>query len=83
MFDTEIWKDIEGYETYQVSNLGRVRSLNYLNTGRVVVLALNQNKKDKYLYAHLHKNAKRKSFKVHRLMAIAFLPKQRNEAKRS
>lgn len=27
----EIWKDISGYEgLYQVSNLGRVKSLNYL-----------------------------------------------------
>ena len=25
--DNEIWKDIEGYPDYQVSNLGRVKSL--------------------------------------------------------
>ena len=29
----EIWKDIEGYEgLYQVSNYGRVKSLNYNHT---------------------------------------------------
>ena len=29
----EIWKDINGYEgLYQVSNLGRVKSLNYKRT---------------------------------------------------
>lgn len=39
---TEIWKDIDGYEgIYQVSNLGRVRSLdrkvyNYMKKGRVL-----------------------------------------------
>ena len=26
---TEIWKDIEGFEGYQVSNLGRVRSVDH------------------------------------------------------
>lgn len=33
--DKEIWKDIEGYEElYRVSNLGRVKSLNYNKTGQ-------------------------------------------------
>ena len=31
----EIWKDIEGYEgKYQVSNTGKVKSLNYNNSGQ-------------------------------------------------
>ena len=30
----EIWKDIEGYEgLYQVSNLGRVKSLKFIKQG--------------------------------------------------
>lgn len=28
---TELWKDIEGYEGYQVSNLGRVRSTDHVD----------------------------------------------------
>lgn len=37
----EIWKDIEGYEgQYQVSNLGRVKSLNYNRTGIEKILQL-------------------------------------------
>lgn len=28
----EVWKSIEGYENYQVSNLGNVRNLNYNGT---------------------------------------------------
>ena len=35
MIEKEIWKDIQGYEgLYQVSNLGRVKSLNYNRTGK-------------------------------------------------
>ena len=35
----EIWKDIPGYERkYQESNMGQVKSLNYKNTGREVIL---------------------------------------------
>lgn len=35
----EIWRDIEGYEgLYQISNLGRVKSLNYKRTGKEKIL---------------------------------------------
>lgn len=34
----EIWKDIKDYEgLYQVSNLGRVKSLNYRGTGKELI----------------------------------------------
>lgn len=65
----EIWKDIAGYEKhYQVSNLGRVRNF---NTGKVLTL-----KKHNRGYYHviLVKQGKQKSFLVHRLVALAFIP---------
>ena len=35
----EIWVDMEGYEErYQISNYGRIRSLNYRNEGKVLVM---------------------------------------------
>ena len=35
----EIWKDIKDYEgLYQVSNLGRIKSLNYNHTGKEKVM---------------------------------------------
>ena len=45
----EIWKDIPNYEgMYQVSNLGRVKSLNYNHTGKEGVLKPQSNKDGYY-----------------------------------
>ena len=70
----EIWKDIEGYEgLYQVSNLGRVRSLNYKRTGKVQNMKLGTYPNG-YKMVDLKKNNKRKAHLVHRLVAKAFIP---------
>lgn len=69
----EVWKDIDGYEgLYQVSNLGNVRSLNWGNRGCIKNLYLKPHIKG-YLQVELHKNAKRKMFTVHRLVALHFV----------
>ena len=77
----EVWKDIKGYEgLYQVSNLGRARSLDrYVRNG-----TSNKNIKrgkilkpcatrDGYLQLNLIKNKKKKVSTVHRLVAKAFI----------
>lgn len=70
----EIWKDIEGYEgRYQVSNLGRVKTL--YNTPHIM---FTYEAKAGYLAVDLHKEKKRKHFKVHRLVAAAFIPNPDN-----
>lgn len=74
----EIWKDIEGYNgKYQVSNLGRVKSLNYLRTGNERILKPG---KDKYGYLQLIlcNEGKQKRFFVHRLVASAFIENPNN-----
>ena len=69
----EIWKDVEGYENlYQISNLGNVRSLNYRNKGLVKNLTQTVNQYG-YKTVILRKDGMQKNFKVHRLVAIAFL----------
>ena len=69
----EIWKDIDGYEgLYQVSNLGRIKSLNYKRTGRTKILKLV--KSNGYLDIILYNNGKCKHYLVHRLVAKAFIP---------
>lgn len=69
----EIWKDIENYEgKYQVSSLGRVKSLDYLRTGEERILR-QYKQKGGYLFVILCKNNKVKKFLVHRLVALAFI----------
>ena len=74
----EIWKDIKGYEgLYQVSNKGRIKSLNYRRTGKEGMLKGVPNKYG-YLMVILYKNRKRNYFYVHRLVAQAFIPNPDN-----
>ena len=73
--DTELaneqWRDVEGYDgMYQVSDLGRVRSLKF---GRVKVLRAYKNNNG-YLRVNLKRYGSRKNFLVHRLVAQAFIP---------
>ena len=69
----EEWRCIVGYERYQVSNLGNVRSLNYRNTGKVRNLVPKVNNCGR-LWVELNK----KPFLVHRLVAEAFLPNEKD-----
>lgn len=77
----EIWKDIEGYEgTHQVSNFGRVRSLDRTDTiGRKIKgkIMKQQSNKDGYLNVTI-KSGTKKTFLVHRLVATAFIPNTQN-----
>lgn len=75
----EIWKDIEGYEgLYQVSSMGRVRSLGHdvWHKGRVLKPCLDGQKH--YLMVSLYKDKKHRTMQVHRLVAEAFIPNPLN-----
>lgn len=78
MNSEEIWKEIEGYEgIYRVSNLGRVKSLNYKRTGKERILKECANTYG-YLFVILCKNGIGKKLLVHRLVAQAFIPNPDN-----
>ena len=75
----EIWKDVDGYEgLYMISDIGRVKSLDYNHTGEEKILKLSKDKSG-YLIVGLWKNGSRKWFKVHRLVATAFIDNPDNK----
>jgi hypothetical protein len=67
--ENEIYKAIDGYSNYEVSNLGNVRNT---NTGRILKPQIHKNG---YHQVNLSKKGKLKSKKVHKLVANAFLKK--------
>lgn len=74
----EHWKAVVGYEgLYEVSDQGRIRSLNYHRTGKWKIIKLSQMKQG-YLKAVLCKNKKATTYRVHRLVAMAFIPNPNN-----
>jgi|688.fasta_scaffold502346_1 hypothetical protein len=72
MFEQEEYRQIEGYDNYSVSNLGNVRND---KTGRILQGCLH---KLGYLHINLYKEGKKKMYKIHRLVSIAFLPNPNN-----
>lgn len=71
----EEWKDIKNYEgLYQISNLGRVKKINKSN----IIICKPSIDTSGYKQIVLTKNKKRKSYKIHRLIAQAFIPNPNN-----
>jgi hypothetical protein len=81
IYKTEQWKDVPDYEgIYQVSDLGRVKSLSRAFTRKGAIShylktkILKQNiNSTTYLAVSLHKNSNVKSFQSHQVVAMAFL----------
>ena len=74
----ELWKEIEGYSNYMISNLGRVKSLNYNRTKKEKIMKFNTHPNG-YLMIMLSKNNKQKVFPIHRLVAEHFIPNPENK----
>lgn len=67
--EIEVWKTVEGFPDYQISNLGRVRS------GIRKKGLLNQSRTSRgYKKVSLWRNGAMKTGLIHRLVASAFLP---------
>jgi len=85
----EIWKDVVGYEgLYQVSNLGRVKSLDKTVKSAIknnnerfipgIIMSFTQDK-DGYFRIGLTKNKKKKIIPVHRIICSAFIENPENK----
>ncbi len=83
----ERWKDVTGYEEiYKISDLGRLKSLDrlikrrskgdFFSKGRIRKQAID---KDDYHIACLGKNGNKEYLKIHRLVAIHFIPNPENK----
>lgn len=84
---TEVWEDVKDFEgTYQISNLGKVKSL-----ARIIEYhnGFNRRVKERILYIYypdggypmvlLHTQSKKRRATVHRLLAEAFIPNPENK----
>ncbi len=69
----EVWKDINNYTNYQVSNRGRVRNR---SRGNKLIMGVPDND---YCVVTLCKNNTRKKVLVHRLVAQEFIPNPNNK----
>lgn len=71
--NNEEWKPIKGYEgLYEISNFGRVKSLNYNKTHRKQIMKPVKDKEN-YLTIVLSNNGKIKGYKISRLVYEAFI----------
>jgi hypothetical protein len=71
MEEIEIWKNIDGYNNYEVSSFGNVRNK---NTGRILKAA----NKGGYYSVGLSKGIT-KTFSIHQLVAKSFIPNPENK----
>lgn len=81
MASNEIWKDVPNYEErYQVSNFGRLKSKQYLKKGNrnsfyytKEKILINTKNNHGYYFFKLSNGSKYKTYKIHQLVAMAFL----------
>ena len=84
--ENEIWKGIKEYDFYySISNLGRVKSLKRVVTHKRCKLSVNEKiitnciSTFGYPFVRMTINNKTKNFKIHRLIAQAFIPNPENK----
>ena len=71
--EEEIWKKIDNFPNYSVSNLGKARN-------DITARMMKQCLKGGYYHCGFTNNSTRKSCKVHRIVALAFIPNPENKS---
>ena len=75
----EEWRQVPGYDNYEVSNLGNVRSNNLTRfkiANRILKPQINGRG---YLHVSLSKGGIAKSIRIHRIVALTFIPNPYNK----
>lgn len=75
--ETEIWATIPEFPKYQISNMGRVKSLGNGKTRKEKLMKASR-QTNGYERIRIHLNGTEKSFYIHRLVAQAFIPNPYN-----
>jgi len=75
----EIWKDVTGFPSYQVSNLGRAKQLGkpHSKYNQDKILKLHDTRK--YYGITLFSKSGSKQVSIHRLIAVEFIPNPENK----
>lgn len=71
----EAWRKVPEWDNYEVSDDGRVRNA---KTGKEVSQWKHTGKGSTYMRVTLRQGGRRKNWRVHRLVATAFLPNRKN-----
>lgn len=73
-FHNEVWKKIDGFDNYYISNYGRISNFNYRNTGNRILLKPFITKTGYKQINLIDNNSNKVKKYIHRLVAEAFLP---------
>jgi hypothetical protein len=74
----EIWKEIDGWSDYKVSNMGRVMSYCRDRDGKLLSQATYKRGGYKYIALGNIDKKTQKKYKIHRLVALNFIPNPDN-----
>lgn len=78
--ETEIWKDVQDFPDYKISTFGRVESFKFWRWKATWIMSLVKNRKG-YLAVWLSNDKGIRMYRVHRLVAQAFLWLDINDTK--
>lgn len=69
----EVWKDVNGHEYYKISSFGRIKSI---RTNKILKPLKTTTG---YFQIQFHNNGGLSQYRIHRLVAFAFIPNKQNK----